>query len=363
MTTREFKSLLIKEVRPEADDAVCIAFEMPPEYAPHYAFKPGQHVALRLKVDGIEQQRNYSICSPPSERDLRIAVRRIGGGRFSHHVNTALKAGDRVDVMLPTGRFLIATEPSASRSYLAIAAGSGITPILSMLTAILEAEPNSRAVLLYGNRETKSIMFRSALEDLKDCYLDRLVVLHALSREQGDSPLLAGRIDAEKISAVLKSAFPGRLPDMAFLCGPTPLLKLARGALEAAGMPRERVKHEIFFSQAPQSAAAAPKITASAAEEAKPAIAEARVRLHGRETMVPIAAGETIVEAATRAGLEAPFACKGGMCSTCRAKLVDGEVAMDVNYALEPWELAAGFVLTCQSRPKSTKLAIDYDAR
>lgn len=365
MTTREFKSLLVTEVRPESEDAVCISFEVPGEIAEHYRFKPGQHVALRFKIDGVEQQRNYSICSVPSDQELRIAVRRVAGGRFSHHVNTNVKAGDRLDVMLPAGRFFVAPDPSVSRSYLAIASGSGITPILSIITAILEGEPKSRVVLLFGNRETKSIMFRTALDDLKDRHMGRLVVLHALSRERRDSPFLSGRIDAEKIAGVLRSAFPGRLPDLALLCGPTPLLKLARAALESAGLPRDRVKHEIFFSQAPQTAAAtseAPPTPVPAAAP-KPAFAEARIRLNGRETVVPVAADETIVEAAIRAGLEAPFACKGGMCSTCRAKLVEGEVAMAVNYALEPWELKAGFVLTCQSRPKSAKLAIDYDAR
>lgn len=362
MTTREFKSLLVKDVHAEADAAVCITFEVPRELGKLYEFKPGQHVALRLTIDGIEQQRNYSICSAPSEGMLRIGVKRVGGGRFSQHVNTAVKAGDRVDVMLPAGRFFVTTDPAARRAILAIAAGSGITPVLSIISAVLEGEPQSRVVLLYGNRETKSIMFRSVLEDLKDRFIDRLVVLHALSGEQLDSPFLSGRIDAEKISAVLKAAFPGSLPDLAFLCGPTPVLKLARAALEAAGMPRERVKHEIFFSQAPRTAAAEAR-SSSPAAEAKPAVAQARIRLNGRETVIPVAADETIVEAAVRAGLEAPFACRGGMCSTCRAKLVDGNVAMDVNYALEPWELEAGFVLTCQSRPKSAKIAIDYDAR
>ncbi|KAB2849802.1 MAG: 2Fe-2S iron-sulfur cluster binding domain-containing protein [Hyphomicrobiaceae bacterium] len=363
MTTREFRSLLIKDVTPETEEAVSVTFDVPGGLAEDFRFKPGQHVALRLRVDGIEQQRNYSICSAPSaEGTLKIGVKRVAGGRFSQFVSSQLKAGDRVDVMLPTGRFFITPDPSAAKSYLAIATGSGITPVLSIIAAILEGEPQSRVVLLFGNRETKSIMFRSVLEDLKDRFIDRLVVLHALSREHLYSPVLSGRIDAQKISAVLKSAFPGRLPDMAFLCGPTPVLKLARAALESAGMPRERVKHEIFFSQAPRTAP--PAVPADAAvQEIAPPYASARIRLNGREKVIPIAAGETIIEAATRAGLEAPFACKGGMCSSCRAKLVEGKVEMEVNYALEPWELDAGFVLTCQSRPTTKRIAVDYDAR
>ena len=363
--TLKFHSLVIADLQSETAAALCVTFAVPPELAPTFSFKAGQHVAVRALIAGEEVRRNYSICSSPADGALRIAVKRAEGGCFSGWLHDHAAIGNRLDVMPPSGRFTVALDQGAARAYLAIAAGSGITPVISLIKTVLAQEPNSRFVLLYSNRNAKSIMFRATLEDLKDGHLDRLTVLHTLSRERQDARLLNGRIDADKIAAVLKSAFPVALPDLALLCGPTPLLKLARATLEAAGLPRERIKIENFAAQPGRPAAKAPSPDAQPGPLSPVLIpaATARITLHGREAVITMTEAETVIEAAIRAGLEAPYSCRGGMCCTCRAKLTEGQVAMDANYSLEPWELTAGFVLTCQSRPKTALIAIDYDAR
>jgi ring-1,2-phenylacetyl-CoA epoxidase subunit PaaE len=359
-----FHTLTVREVRRETPEAISIAFDVPPALSDEYRFAPGQHVTLRAQIDGEECRRSYSICSGLDDGELRVAVKTVAGGRFSTFANHDLRSGDPLEVMTPMGRFTVPLDPGAARIYLAVAAGSGITPILSIVKTVLAREPMSRVLLLYGNRTTGSIIFKSELEDLKDRYLGRLTVLHVLSRETLDVPLLSGRIDAAKLGTVLERVLPTRSIDHAFLCGPYGLIEEACAALEAHGLPPERVHVELFApaddAHRPTGAVVGthPAGGVAKADHA----AEAELVLGGRRHRLGLLAGETIVEAAHRAGIEAPYSCKGGMCCTCRARLVEGEVRMATNYSLEPWELAAGFVLTCQSRAASDRVVVDYDA-
>jgi ring-1,2-phenylacetyl-CoA epoxidase subunit PaaE len=359
-----FHTLTVADVRRETPDAVSVAFEVPPALGDDYRFAQGQYVTLRARVGGEECRRSYSICSGLDDGELRVAVKEVEGGRLSTFVNRELRPGDRLDVMTPMGRFTVPLDPTAARAYLAIAAGSGITPILSIVKTVLTREPQSQVLLLYGNRSSDRISFRSELEDLKDRFVGRLTVLHVLSREVLDVPLLNGRIDRAKIDAVLDRVLPLRAIDHVFLCGPFGLIDEARAALEARGLPHERLHVELFTpaDDAHRPAAAVVGAHPAGAPANVDHAAEAELLLGGRRHKVGLLAGETVIDAAHRVGVEAPYSCKGGMCCTCRAKLVEGEVEMATNYSLEPWELEAGFVLTCQARAVTDRLVVDYDA-
>jgi ring-1,2-phenylacetyl-CoA epoxidase subunit PaaE len=352
-----FHRLKIREMRRETPEAVSIAFAVPPELAEAYRFDPGQHLTLRTTLRGAETRRSYSICTGPDDGDLRVIVKRHDGGLFSNWIHEADQQADAIEVMTPQGRFGIRPDPGASRNYLAIAAGSGITPIMSILRCVLAREPKGRVVLLYGNRTARSIIFKRALEELKDRYLDRLSVHHVLSRERQELELFNGRIDPQKIEAVLKAALPPGAIDHAFLCGPGDLIDSSRSTLLRLGVPPDRIHVEHFTVDG------TPTSAPSRIERKLETSAEAtiEVRLNGLDHVVALQTGETIVEAGLRQGLEMPYSCRGGMCCTCRAKLVSGEVRMDRNFSLEPWELAAGYVLTCQSHPLTPKVAVDYD--
>src|SRR5437763_2930409 len=352
-----FHRLKMRDVRRETADAVSIAFAVPPQLEENYRYDPGQHLTLRTMLDGAEVRRSYSICTAPEERDLRVVVKQQDGGLFSNWINRAAKPGEEMDVMTPQGRFGIRPDPDASRDILAIAAGSGITPVMAILRSVLAREPASRVVLLYGNRTAQSIIFKRELEAMKDRFLDRLSVFHALSRERQELELLNGRIDAAKIEAVLKATLPPAAIDHAFLCGPGDLIERSRSALQRLGVAPDRIHIEHF------SVDGAPLPAPIRTERAPSAEVEAtiEIRLNGLDHVVALQPGETIVEAGLRHGLEMPYSCRGGMCCTCRAKLVRGEVRMDRNFSLEPWELSAGYVLTCQSHPLTPKVAVDYD--
>jgi len=352
-----FHRLAIADVRRETPDSVSIAFAIPAALRDAYRFQPGQNVTLRMMFDGEEVRRCYSICSGLDEGELRIAVKKQEGGVFSGLANDTLAPGDAIEVMTPSGNFTTALDPAAARVYLGIAAGSGITPLLSIITTVLAREPKSRFFLLYGNRTTQSIMFREALEQLKDRFLDRFSVTHVLSREAQDVPALSGRIDAGKIALFLRGIVPAASIDHAFICGPAALLDAAERTLAELGVPPERVHVERFtVDGAPAPRRPPPRADAAVAPRA---VAEALV--DGIRRRFPVGATQTIIEAAEAAGLELPYSCRGGMCCTCRARLVEGKVQMDVNYSLERWELDAGYVLTCQSRPTTPKVVLDYD--
>lgn len=352
----EFHRLTIADVRRETPEAVSIAFAVPHELAGAYRFNPGQHLTLRTQIDGAEVRRSYSICTAPDDGELRVAVKRVEGGAFSTLANGAIKPGDEIDVMTPQGRFGVASDPAAARTYVAIVAGSGITPIMSILRTVLTHEPKSRVVLIYGNRTTQSIIFREALEDVKDRFMGRFTVHHVLSREHQEIPVFDGRIDGAKLDTLLRT-LPQSGVDHAFLCGPGGLIEDGKAALLRLGVQPERIHVEYFSTDG------SPITTRAKGQDVVADAQEARVdvRLNGARHSVQVRAGENIVDAGLRAGLEMPYSCRGGMCCTCRAKVTEGEVRMDTNYSLEPWELEAGYVLTCQAHPVTPKVVLDYD--
>jgi ring-1,2-phenylacetyl-CoA epoxidase subunit PaaE len=358
VTSTRFHPLRVTRVDRETADAIAVTLQPPPHAAELFRFTPGQYLTLRRVEDGEELRRSYSICAALDEGALRVGIKRVAGGRFSSWAVDNLKPGDVIEAMPPEGRFGLMPDPAAPpRTILGIACGSGITPVLSIAASVLAREPNSRVVLLYGNRSGADIMFRTALEELKDRYLDRFAVVHVLSREKHELDSLHGRLDAARIQALLPGLVPPGAIAEAFLCGPTGLAEAATEALTALGLSREHI-HAEHFTPAPGSA---PRPAPTIAPDAKPA-AEADITIDGVTRRVPLAEGETVLEAGLRAGLDLPWSCRGGMCCTCRAKVTEGAVAMDTNYSLQPWELEAGFVLTCQSRPKTGHLAVDYDA-
>jgi ring-1,2-phenylacetyl-CoA epoxidase subunit PaaE len=351
-----FHKLAVSDVRRETDDAISIEFTVPDALTGDYAFVPGQYLTLRATIAGEDVRRSYSICSAPEDHDLRIAVKRVEDGVFSSWLNAELQAGHELEVMTPTGRFGLFQAPSDGRTYAAFAAGSGITPMLSILRGVLASEPKSRFFLFYGNRTTADIMFREELADLKDRYLGRVAIQHVLSREEQDLPALNGRLDGAKVQLLLTTMLPVSSIDEAFICGPEGMIADIERALGELGVAPDRVHIERFVSVHGGTPRPKPRIKAGT-----PAAHQALLVYDGKRREVPIAEGETILDAALRAGLDLPFACKGGMCSTCRAKLIEGTARMDVNYSLEPWELAKGYVLTCQAHPTSARVVVDYD--
>jgi ring-1,2-phenylacetyl-CoA epoxidase subunit PaaE len=351
----EFHPLRVADVRRETEDTVSVAFEVPTELAEEFRYSPGQFLTFRVPdATGALVRRSYSICSGLDDGELRVAVKRLESGLFGVLANDSLKVGDTVEVLAPLGRFTTSTEPGRSASYLMIAAGSGITPVMSLMRTILARQPGSRITLLYGNRGPSSIIFREALHDLKDQHLQRLQVIHVLSREGQATPLLNGRITGKKLRELGTSMLDLTAYDEVFVCGPEPMTMAVRETLVELGIDAPRVHLELFGSHMPP-----PK-------RAKPEDSAERVRLEvvlgGIRTKVDLEPGDTVLEAATRTGLDMPFSCKGGVCATCRAKVENGAVEMAHNYALEPWEVDAGFVLTCQSRPTTSSLVVDYDA-
>jgi len=358
--TPRFHRLRIAEVRRETPDAVSIAFAVPQDARQDFAFSCGQYLTLRTMIDGEDVRRSYSICSGVDDDELRVAVKRVDGGLFSSFVSEGIKEGDEIDVMTPAGRFTVDIRPDEARTFVGFASGSGITPVLSIIRTVLSREPKSRFFLFYGNKSTASILFRETLDDLKDRFLDRLSVFHVLSREQQDVPILNGRLDAEKVSVLLRSIVPASIVDHAFICGPAGMIDEIEEALLGLGMQRERI-HVERFTPAPVTGARRPAATVPKGPAAEASAARATLIVDGKTAEVPVASGETVLEAALRAGLDLPYSCRGGMCCTCRAKVVEGAVEMAVNYSLEPWEMQAGFVLTCQALPTTDHVTIDYD--
>src|SRR5690349_2396193 len=351
-----FHRLAVNDLRRETADAVSMTFKIPSELADDYAFAPGQYLTLRTTMDGEEVRRSYSICSGPDDGELRIAVKKVDGGAFSSWAADELKSGDELDVMTPTGRFGVAPAPDKARTYVGFAAGSGITPLISIIKGVLAREPNSRFFLFYGNRSTTGVMFLEALEDLKDRFLQRFSLFHVISGEEQDIPILHGRLDGAKVRVLLRSLVPAATVDHVFVCGPTGMSEDIEATCRDIGIAEDRIHVDHCVS----GLAGKPQPKAIIAPSAPPK-AFASLIIDGKRRNVPVAEGEAILDAALRAGMDVPFACKGGMCSACRAKLVEGKAEMDVNYSLEPWELKAGFVLTCQAKPVSDKVVVDYD--
>lgn len=355
----QFHPLTIAEVRREIDDAVSLRFDVPADVRDRFGFQPGQHLTLRALIDGEECRRNYSICVAPHEDELRVAIKQIGGGRFSTWANRTLKAGDTLDVMPPHGSFTWAFRPGARATYAGFAGGSGITPILSLIKTGLAIETDSRFVLLYGNRGTASIMFMEELAALKNRFMDRLQIYHFLEDEEEEVALFNGRLNAAKIADVLGSLIAPATIDAAFICGPGPMMDAVEQGLAHAGVAADRILIERFTTGTPSAG----QVAAVREAEAKAAGLSMRVTLEGRSRRVTFdAEAGNILDSARAAGMPAPYACKAGVCATCRARLVAGEVEMIANYGLSKEEVAAGYILTCQAIPKTGDVAVDYDA-
>jgi len=360
----DFVPLTIVSVRRETADAVSVAFKVPVAHRDAFRFRPGQHLALRTRLKGEEVRRTYSICSGPDDANLAVAIKRIAGGQFSTWACETLAPGMTIESMPPGGRFVLPEPPGERRHVLAFAAGAGITPLIAMAEHAMRRQPEARITLVYGNRNVESIIFRERLEDLKDQFVDRLTVVHVLSRnEESDTPLLEGRITADKVAALSRHLFQPDDVDDAFICGPGSMIRDVRNALFALGFPRARVHHEFFAAGG--GAYRTPPATDAVEERRGAEVAERQAEvvavLDGQRHRFRARDGETIVDAALRAGVKAPYSCKGGMCSTCRARVVEGSAHMRVNYSLEPWELEKGFVLTCQATADTPHLTVDYD--
>lgn len=358
--TPKFHSLRIAEVRRETAEAVSLRFELPATLAPEYAFVQGQHLTLRTRIDGAEVRRSYSICSGVDDGELRIAVKQVPGGLFSSWACRSLKAGDTIEVMTPEGRFHTPLDPGRARHYAAFAAGSGITPVLSLIRTTLRREPRSRFTLLYGNRNLAGVLFHEELEDLKDRYLTRFTLYHLFSRERQDVDLFNGRLDGARVRAFTDTLLPVDDIDEAFVCGPGAMIDEVTQALRDAGMREEHIHFERFG--VPGQAAPVPA-AASAATAGAPH-ARITVTIDGVRREVDYRdAQATILEAALAAGIDLPYSCKGGMCCTCRARLTEGKVRMDKNYSLERADLDAGYILTCQAHPLTATVAVSFDER
>ncbi len=354
----DFHKLRVAEVKRETPDAVSVRLELPPELADKFTFRAGQHLTFRREIGGEELRRNYSLCVAPDEGVLKIGVKQIAGGVFSSWVNSELRAGDELEVMAPHGSFCWSFDADARNEYAAFAGGSGITPILSLMKTALALEPRSQFTLFYGNRTSPGIMFLEEIAALKDRYLDRLRVFHFLEDEEEEIELFNGRLDRAKAEDILSSLLDAKNVDAFFICGPGPMMDAIEEALVGHGVEQPRILIE-RFTTGPLSAAQA---AAARAAEEKAAGLKMSVTLNGRRMNVTFDPEKhSILDNVRAAGLPAPFACKGGVCATCRAKVTAGDVQMKVNYGLSAEELAEGYVLTCQATPVSEGVALTYD--
>jgi ring-1,2-phenylacetyl-CoA epoxidase subunit PaaE len=354
-----FHRLAIAEIVDETADARSIRFAVPPELGAAFRFRPGQHLTLRAEIGGEEVRRNYSLCVAPEDGELKVTVKRIAGGLFSNWANDNLKPGDSIDVMEPHGSFTWDFRPDAANHYAAFAGGSGITPVMSLLRTALIEEPKSRFTLVYGNRDSQSVIFLDELARLKNRFMDRLEIHHFLAEEAEDIDLFNGMLDRAKCGEVLEHLLDPAQVAAFFICGPGPMMDSAETALRERGVPSERIHLERFTADRPPEALQAQLDALSREAQG----ATMLVTLDGRKRRVPFSAeAGNILDSARLAGLPAPFACKAGVCATCRARVVSGEVEMAARYGLTDEEVAAGYVLTCQSVPKGEGLEVDYDA-
>jgi ring-1,2-phenylacetyl-CoA epoxidase subunit PaaE len=356
-----FHPLRVRSIEPDTAEAVVVCFEVPEALREVFRFTQGQYLTLRQDLDGQDLRRSYSICAGVDDGELRVGVRRVAGGTFSRWVCERLRPGDTVQVMAPQGRFFVALDPQAHRHYLGIAGGSGITPILSIMKSVLTREPASRFTLLYGNRQLRSTMFKEEIEDLKNRHMARVVLHHVFSDEPADAPLNRGLLDGAKVSEFLATVVAPASIDHAFICGPYQMNDEAEVALLAAGVAPEAI-HVERFGIAPQLAAAGAVLHAAQPGDAQYArIVIVRDGL--RRELEYRNEQPSILDCAAAAGLEVPFSCTSGVCGTCRARLLEGQVRMERNFALDQKDLAAGFVLTCQSHPLTERVVLSFDER
>lgn len=355
-----FHPLRVKKVENETEDCVSVEFDVPPELQETFQFKQGQNLTIRKVLNGEELRRNYSICTSPFDGRLKVAVKKVERGLFSTWANEEMKAGDVLEVLPPTGKFYTELHPEQNKNYVAFAAGSGITPILSIIKTTLLTEPQSTFTLVYGNRTKASIIFKEELEALKDRFIDRFRVYHILSREKTDAPLNAGRIDTDKLTLLFDKVIDLQKCNEFFLCGPEELIFCIKGYLAGKGVPASNVHFELFTVPGQKREA----------ENVKPALedsgskAQISIKIDGIFFDFDLAyESESILDAALKQGADLPYACKGGVCTTCKAKLLEGKVSMDVNWGLEPDEVEKGFVLTCQSHPETDTVVLDFDTK
>lgn len=356
-----FHPLKIKSITRETPDCVSLAFEVPAELRDAFRYQPGQYLTLRREHAGEELRRSYSLCSSPLDNEWRVAIKQVPGGRFSTlAVADGLRPGDVLDVLPPQGRFTPSLHPSQARRYGLFAAGSGITPILSIARTVLLTEPGSHVYLVYGNRGRNSIIFKEQIEGLKNTFMGRLSVYHVLSREQGDSDLFYGRLDQAKAAQLLRQLIPAERLDESFICGPEEMIHGVRQALTEAGVAPSTIHFELFASAGGAAQKQAPTPRPAGEDDQK---SQVTLRLDGRAYPLTMSYyGDTVLDAALAASLDAPYSCKNGMCSTCLARVTSGTAVMDVNYSLSEAEVAKGYVLTCQARPTAPAVTVDYDA-
>ncbi len=357
MSELQFHQLRVTEVSPLTEDSVAVTFDVPDELSETFAYLPGQHVTVRAFIADEDVRRSYSICANANSDKLRVGIKRLPGGAFSTYATSDLRAGDVLDVMAPVGDFTIEIDPKSPRRAVAIAAGSGITPVVSLIATSLESEPLANWTLLFGNRTANSIMFLEELEGLKDRYGSRFQLFHLLSREGSDVPLLSGRIDADKILTIHDRLLGDAPVDDWYLCGPYEVVMMARQTLRSLGVAEESIQDELFF--------AGPVDSSTLPPEPPPGegTVELTVILDGRAVDTRMSSETSILDAALRVRSELPFSCKGGMCATCKGRIEEGEVTMAKNYALIDEEVEAGYVLTCQSHPVSDRVVVRYDHR
>ena len=362
MSTPLFHDLRVRRIEPDTAEASIVTFDVPDDLRAVFGFTQGQYLTLRKTIDGQDLRRSYSICAGVDDGELRVGVRKVKGGTFSNWINEQLAVGDTISVMAPQGRFFVPIEPQSKRHHVGIAGGSGITPILSIMKTVLGREPGSRFTLIYGNRMLRSTMFKEELEDLKNKYMTRLVLHHVFSDDPTDAPLNMGLMNRDKIAEFLQSVLPAQTIDQVYVCGPFQMNDEAEAALTAAGVAEDRIHIERFGVATPTGAP-----VGAVVHEAKPGDAEkARIVVvrDGMRREIEFSKDQpSILDAASAAGLEVPFSCTSGVCGTCRAKLVEGEVRMERNFALDKAEVAGGFVLTCQAHPLTERVVLSFDER
>ncbi len=356
-----FHPLRIKDIKQETAECVSVHFEVPDNLMEEFLFKEGQNITIRSTIGGEEVRRSYSLCTAPHEKEIKVAIKKVEGGLFSAFANERLKKGDVLDILPPVGKFNAKLKDGQAGNYLAIAAGSGITPVISIIKHTLQSQANSSFTLLYGNKSRNSIIFFEELEALKNKYIQRFNFINILSREKTDSDINYGRIDAGKLEA-LQVLISYHSFDSIYICGPESMIFGARDFFEELGIDKSKIHFELFTTPGQTNIKNHQPVAVEETEQGpRSAIT---VKLDGRSFNFSLGHhGEAILDAALRQGADLPYACKGGVCCTCRAKLVEGEVFMDVNYALEPEEVAQGFILTCQSHPRSENVVVDFDVK
>jgi ring-1,2-phenylacetyl-CoA epoxidase subunit PaaE len=358
-----FHSLKVKDIRKETAECVSVAFDIPEALRNEFEFIHGQNITIKTTIDGEEIRRSYSICSSPVENELRIAVKKVAGGKFSAWANEGLKTADLLEVLPPTGKFYTQLKTANKKNYIAFAAGSGITPLLSIIKTTLITEPGSSFTLVYGNRNRSSIIFKEELEALKNKFISRFSVFHILSREKTDTPLNYGRINEEKCESIFHHLIDLKTCDEFFLCGPEEMIFSVKDYLEKKGIDRKKIHFELFTTPG-QNKSGVGKEELKIKKQFEGKTSKVTIKLDGITFDFDLPYnGKAILDAALQLGADLPFACKGGVCATCRAKLIEGKVEMDINYALEPEEIKNGSILTCQSHPRSEKIIVDYDAK